>query len=419
MTTETLTCPYCNASIGISAGLTPGQRIVCPRCGDAFLLRFADSITGRPDAPKTSETAITANTPPVRRTSAAVDIALPTRRSNRLIAGAVIAVMLFMAGGGLVFMLMTQQQRRGYDTSRPPRRPGRQRGVLEAVAEHPVTASVAPDKLAALGYLPSGVNFLFAARVPELLASPAGMRLGRHRIPLGQGAYQLGDLPAWLGFRLEDIDHFVFAARIDDDLIPPFYVVFRTVEPYDEEQLRQRLQATRVASPSKKILYTFHPLRRDFPLCAWFADERTVVLGLLANQLERLPAHPFEDLQQLPDEVRTVLKERREPASPVWIVGHSRDWSKTSAMKFLSWMKKDNRAKLLSLNTFGIWFVLNESLILKGAFVCKDEKRARELEDYFHSLREPDANFKTALDGPWLLLQLQTESDVLSRWLEH
>lgn len=420
MTTETLTCPYCNASIGVSAGLTPGQRIVCPRCGDAFPLRFLDGITGRPDAAMTSDTAITAKAPTNPRTSAMADLELSPRRSNRLVAGAVIALMLFMAGGGLIFMLMTQQQRRGYDTSRPPRRPGRQRGLLEAVPEPPVLASVAPDKLTALGYLPAGVNFLFAARVPELLASPAGMQLRRARIQLGQGTHQLGDLPAWLGFRLEEIDHLVFAARIEDDVIPPIYVVFRTGKPYDEEQLRRRLHATRVASPSKKTLYSFHALRPDFPLCAWFADERTVVLALIANQLERLPSQPFEDLQQLPEEVRTVLKERREPAAPVWIAGHSRDWSKTSAVKFLGWMKKENRTKLfLALNTFGIWLVPNTSLTVKGTFGCKEEKGARDLEDYFRSLCEPDANFKMALDGPWLLLQLQTEPDFLSRWLKH
>jgi hypothetical protein len=418
MTTETLTCPYCNARIGISAGLTPGQKIICPRCGDAFPLRFVDSITSQPDAPRTSDTSITANAPPAPRTRAAADVALPTRRSNRLIAGAVIAVMLFMAGGGLTFMLMTQQQRRGYDTSRPPRRPGKQRGVPEADLP-PVIASVSPDKLAALGYLPEGVNFLFAARVAELLASPAGIKLGRDRVQLGPGAHQLGDLPAWLGFRLEDIDHLVFAARIDEDLIPPFYVVFRTVGPYDEEQLRQRLKPTRVPSPSKKTLYAFHPSRPDIPLCAWCADARTVVIGLLANQLERLPGQPVEDLQQLPEEVRTVLKERREPAAPVWIAGHSRDWSKTSAMTFLGWMKKEDGAKLLAMNTFGLWFVPNNSLTVKGAFACKDEKGARDLEDYFRSLREPNGHFKTALDGPWLLLQFQTEPDFLSRWLKH
>jgi hypothetical protein len=225
-------------------------------------------------------------------------------------------------------------------------------------------------------------------------------------------------LPAWLGFRLEDIDHLVFAARIDDAVIPPFYVVFRTVQPYDDEQLRQRLQATRVASPSKKTLYAFHPRRADLSLCAWFADDRTVVLALFADQLERLPRQPVEDLQQLPEEVRTVLRERREPAAPVWIAGHSRDWSKTSAVKHLGWMKKENRTKLMSINTFGIWFVPNKSLVIKGAFACKDEKGARDLEDYFRSLREPDANFKTALDGPWLLVQLQTEPDFLSHWLK-
>jgi hypothetical protein len=71
------------------------------------------------------------------------------------------------------------------------------------------------------------------------------------------------------------------------------------------------------------------------------------------------------------------------------------------------------------MKTFGIWFVPNKSLVVKGAFGCNDEKGARDLEDYFRSLREPEASLKMALDGPWLLLQLQTEPDFLSRWLKY
>ena len=417
MSTETLTCPYCNASISVSAGLSAGQRILCPRCGDTFPLRPADAFTGQPTPPPSLETAIANKPATTASTTPPPELSLPSRRPPGLVAALVVGVMLLMAGGSLVFMLKTQQQRRAYDTSRPPRRPGKQRGVIEADLP-PVVASIAPDKLPALGYLPSDVNFLFAARIPELLASPAGVRMVRDPIPLGNKAYRLEKLPEWLGFQLKDIDHLVFAASIDKHFPPPFYLVFRTAKPYDEEPLRQRLKCERIASPSKKILYKFQLKRPDIPLHAWFADERTVVLAWFADQLRNLPDQPIADLQQLPEDVRTVLKQRREPVAPVWIVGHSSDWSKTQAAMFLNGMKKETQAKLAPLRTFGIWLVPDNALVVKAVFACKDEAGARGLEDYFRALWGSDANFKTARDDHWLTLQFPTNPDFLSRLLK-
>ncbi|HWG41214.1 MAG TPA: hypothetical protein VN688_00400 [Gemmataceae bacterium] len=405
MTTETLTCPYCNASINVQPGLTTGQRITCPRCGDTFPLRHLDAIVGQ-SRPVPPETRITADAPSIE----------PPRRSPWLVGGAIVGMMLLMAGGGLAFMLMTQDQRRAHDTSRPPRRPGRQPGIIEP--DNPAIASVPPDKLAALGYLPPKVNFLVGAHITELLASPVGKQILSEPISLGRSAYRLERLPAWVGLRLEDIDHLVLAAQVDDNLLPTFYLVLRTTQPYEEEQLRDRLKGERVVSAGKKKLYAFHPQRDGIKLHVWFADERTFVLALLPQQLESLPAQPVEDLRQLSGEIRTVLKERREPMSPAWVVGHSRDWTKTSVVNYLSGLKKKDLERLSTLRTFGIWLVPDKSLTVKGVFECKDEAAARGWDDYFHTLRREDASLKTALEGSWLVLQYQTEPDFLSRFLK-
>lgn len=423
MNAETLTCPYCNAVLNSQDGWSPGQRIVCPRCGDAFPLRSDFTFTDRkPSPPRTAATAITADAPDA-------GLSLPPRWTNRQVAGVVLGVMLLMAGVGLAFMLVTQGQRRSYDTNRPARRPGKQQGVPEPenVASLPVIASVAPDKLAALGYLPPGVNFLLAARVPELLAGPAGAEVLHAPIQLGESSFHLENLPKWLGFRLEEIDHIVFAARIDNSILPPFYVVLRTSEPYVEEQLRQRLKGKRMASNSKKSLFAFRIPKPDVPLTAWCADTRTVVLALFADQLEPLPPQPVQDLQQLPEELRTLLQHRREPAAPAWIAGHSaRDWDKTSASLVLNRMKKEDVKRLATLRTFGLFIVPNMransptengnengALVITGIFACKDESSARELGEHFRALRGPDPSFKTALDGSWLMLQFRAGLDSL------
>jgi hypothetical protein len=405
MATQTLTCPYCNAAIDTETSRTAGQRIVCPRCGDAFTLRPSDAFTNQPPPPPV-ETGITA-TPP---------IAPPARWSNRMIAAVVLGVMFVMAGVGLAFMLATQKERRAHDTSRPPRRPGRQPGLIEP--EQPAVAAVAPDRLAALGYLPSGINFLFAARVPELLAGPVGTQLLRDPIKLGGSQYRVEELPAWVGLRLEDIDHLVFAARVDDALIPPFYLVIRTVESYDEEAVRQRLKAARVGGAGPKKLYSFRSPKKDVPLHVWFADARTLVIALFADQLEMLPNRPADDLRRLPDELSNVLTTRREPVAPAWIAGHSRNWMQTPAVRFLNRLKKEEVEKLAPLRTFGVWLVPDKALDVKAVFACQDDKGARGLEEYFRTLSRDDPAFKTALDGPWLTLQFQAGPDFLSRLMK-
>lgn len=328
-------------------------------------------------------------------------------------ASAVIGVMLLMAGGGLAFMLLTVPQRRAYDTSRPPRRPGRQPGV--PLPEVPTVVNVAPDKLEALKYLPPSVNFLLAARIPELLASPIGTQVLRDPIAVGGSEHRLADLPSWLGLRLEEIDHFVLAVKLDDALLPPFYLVFRTAAPYDEETMRQRLGGARVAGASKKKLCSFRPGKKDITLHVWFADERTLVMALFRDHLELLPDRSIENLRQLPEELRTVLRERREPAAPAWIAGHSRDWSKTSLVKFLGEMKNEEWTRLSTVRTFGIWFVPGDALDVRAVFACADAKGASALEEHFRSLSGPESHFKSALDGSWLTVQFRTGPEFLAR----
>src|SRR5215475_7563275 len=114
MTSEVLTCPYCNASIGVPPGVTAGQQILCPRCGDTFPLRFVDSFTGQP-APTGSD--ISPGLPAEQSDPRLAGSYITTsgRRSNRLIAALVLGVMLVMAGSGLAFMLLTQDVRRAHD----------------------------------------------------------------------------------------------------------------------------------------------------------------------------------------------------------------------------------------------------------------------------------------------------------------
>ena len=63
------------------------------------------------------------------------------------------------------------------------------------------------------------------------------------------------------------------------------------------------------------------------------------------------------------EEVRSVLTTRREPVAPVWVVGHSPDWSKTSAGAFLGGSKKEEVRRLAALRTFGLHPGLGKAII--------------------------------------------------------
>jgi hypothetical protein len=400
MSNDTLNCPYCNAVIPAPAGTVSGRRITCPRCGDPFTVRPLDSaVVAQPVV------SITEAPAPPRRP-----------RSNRMVAAVVLGVMVLMAGGGLTLALVTQKDRRAHDTglSRRPRR-----SPLASDTEETPPAPLPPDKLPALGYLPPGTNLILGARVTELLASKAGSQLLKDPVQVGGSEYRLSTLPAWVGLRLEDIDHLALGVRLDDALLPPFYLVVRTRQPCDAEQVRRALKATRVAAPGDKTLYSFRTAQGDLPLTLWFADDQTLVVALLPDQFAAVPARPEEDLGQLPAELRTVLRERREPVAPAWLAGHSRDWTKTWAAKLLDRLKKEDRERLRRVQTFGVWLQPNGTLTLMAVCGCKDEEAARSLDAFLHAPRgDADRTLKTALDGPWLNLQWQIEPDRVARLLK-
>src|SRR5262249_54991934 len=153
---ETLTCPYCNARQPPQAGLTAGQRVTCPRCGEAFKVTTTPAFT--PEAPASLPTPPAPSAPPAVRTKPV--------RANRLVAGVILGVMRVMAGTGLTYALLTVQQRREHDRALP--RKSRRPWLTDQPTAGDVVASA---DLAGLGYLPPPTGVVAALQVEELLAS--------------------------------------------------------------------------------------------------------------------------------------------------------------------------------------------------------------------------------------------------------
>src|SRR5581483_7216432 len=106
MTSNPVTCPYCNSLVTVTPGMTRGQRLPCARCGESFTLTSEPATTDISDqsaAPALDgEPGSPANRWPLKKPVQA------NRRTLLILLG----VMAFMAVGALAYALHTQQFRR-------------------------------------------------------------------------------------------------------------------------------------------------------------------------------------------------------------------------------------------------------------------------------------------------------------------
>jgi hypothetical protein len=388
-----LSCPYCNASVTVSPGTAAGQRVSCPRCGDAFTVR-------EPVAGEAGIRQVPSLPPPDL-----AGLSLPPRRSNARVAALVLAGMGCMAAVGLGFALVSQEERRAHDAGIPKKA----RRAPQPEPEEPLPAVAAPDKLEALGFLPADTDVILGVHAAELGATPAGMRLLQEPIQVGRTEINVAGWAKGMGLGLEDVDHLVLGLNAEAVLPPQFYVVWRTREPFDPEKLRSRLNGQRVAGPNKKGVFRFSVPGLPLPFAMSCPDNRTAVVALLDTQLEAVPATPVADLAKLRPELRTVLRERREPGSLLWVAGHVENWNKTALRKVIDKMPKEDRERLTQVRTFGVWVQLEGGVTVKASFHCQDAAKARALDDRFRAPERAKLNLKTAADGPWVSVQFRTD----------
>src|SRR6266540_4133359 len=90
-TSHPLLCPYCNSYVPAPVG-GPPQRLLCPRCGEAFPYRLSEDDGGAALGP-----------PPAPLAGAPAS----PRWSKWSVAGVVLGVMAFMAAAALTFVLLT------------------------------------------------------------------------------------------------------------------------------------------------------------------------------------------------------------------------------------------------------------------------------------------------------------------------
>ncbi len=387
MSNEPLACPYCNAHVPLDAGAIVGQRIPCPRCGEAFTLRQPpprdSSDLQQPPA---------GAFPAIAAVHLDEDRRLRAARNNRIVAGVVLGVMGLSAALGLAYALYTQPTRRAYDTALPP--PPRRSPLAELPAPAPIVTP--PAALEALRWLPHDCTLIAGVQLAELRQTDEGRDLPNHLFRIGKCEINADLLERWTGLKPREIDHVVIGVRAEEPIPTPTVVVVRTMRPYDRSAVMAALGAEPSANAAGgKTIYQGRPADGGFRPMVWFADERTLVVGLMARHLEAVPDRPAVGLERLSAEVRERLQEL-SPDGPVWVVGQSPDWRRTGAALLLP--AKD--ADLLGhVRDFAFQLQAERPATLSAVVRCDGEPAAEALETRLTEAKPAGADWKLAPRG--------------------
>jgi hypothetical protein len=413
MSAEPLTCPYCNAELA-DPGPSGGRRVTCPCCGEAFTLRRQP---GPPSDGFQPPPSIATAPGGVRASLPAAAGPLPSPppprnpRTNRVVAGVILGAMVLMAAAGLCFALLTQTDRRDHDTGLP-RRAKRSPIPILSAGEGPVRP-LAPAKWDGLRYLPPGVSVVLGVRIAELREDPEGRKLLDDPIQLGNAEIRLDRIEGWVGVSLSEIDHLIVGVHAQDALPPRLTLVARTRRAYDAGRVREALGARPARSADPRGLYEFEPKGLPLPFVLWCPDPYTLVVALQDSRPAPDPLPPYGGLDQLPAELRTVVRERLGPVAPVWLVGTSPDWSDVPALALVERLKKQDFSPLKKVQTFALGIRFGEEVVVGAAVRCRDEESAAKLQEYFRGGGDGVPALATAVEREWLTVQYRTDRDVL------
>ena len=395
---STTNCPYCNATV-------PKAGVPCPRCGELVPLRAAEAgdrgVVGLPDANE--------------RARQASPTAASFRHSwaNWQIGLAVLGFMVFMAAVGLGYALKTVEFRRSHDKPEEERAP---------------VSVVHPADLAGVGYLPDDVQVIAGVRVSAARSS------GPVRTALSALGISMDDAGHVVGVPADDVDHLIVAASLKA-LPPRLNVVLRARRPINAESVRTALHAGRGIEHNGKTLYQVKLRPKGPDGLLWFADDLTIVVGLVKEHFDGLPPARNPSIDRFPEPLRPVLRDRVDGRSLAWAAVHvdPDDPTQNLLLDFLP--RPGGREDPGPRNAAGggerpAWEGLQDlagSLWAEGADVrlaVQVHGRGRLANDHVGDAVERSLGAigvvlsERAADGGWLRLSAKEDAKSLAKWLD-
>jgi hypothetical protein len=444
MTPEPLTCPYCNARVPPPGPGEARGRGVCPRCGETFPYRPADTAiaAGAPPAIPSPGPAAngTAPAPQLLRASpshVAVQLAVSSalvvlaslvlrfvfpesgttrtafpfmfllgsvgavaaawlwyfreRRSNAATALFLVGNMVFVALLVLPYALLTTGFRRSHDPPRKadldPAGPGQ---------DGKSRAGQAPGELAALGYLPADSNLLVGVHVAELGRDKAGKAFLEQPAWVPMEA-ALAQVERWTGLKKDVIDHVALGAQTEAFPFVRLTAVVRTNRPYDPRSFQVLLEKSKPMPHEGRLLYPLQlPLGAHGAL--WCVGDRTLVLTLWAEPSpfealkKSLPLKPRQGSEGLRPALRDCLEKRLPRGTWVWAAGESVPAEVLAAVLPLTREGKAVPEPLKRVRVFsaGLHFPAGaKEVALSGELECADPKAAEALQRLLESREVP------------------------------
>jgi hypothetical protein len=396
------TCPFCNAPLTNLAPAALGARVVCPRCGEPMPEAVVAQVGA---APLKSRPAVPDNT-----------VAAPASPGKSKTLFAILAVMVVMAVLGAVYVVQTQQYRRGNDFRTQKK-------------NEPSLQSAPATEAPVLGLLPARCNLLADLHVTELLKQPATRRLfdadaaAGHTSPIPLLA---GKLQQWTGLKPSDIEHIAMGSEISTKL-PQLVILVQTRQPYLPGKVTAALAPATPIKHRQKLLVRF-PIPPAGEGLLWCHSERILALVLCPvaaqlDDLDAIPPQPRPGVEGFAEPLRTALTERLPSSSVAWIAGNFEEPPPLGDLLKLAGVKNAGLDMLSQTKTLVVSVQPQSPLTVLGHFRGRTPDDAVKLQAFLAEHRWAEAqSWKVEARPPeaadpdsfWVTLQVRGD---LAAWL--
>ncbi|HVK11331.1 MAG TPA: hypothetical protein VM597_21350 [Gemmataceae bacterium] len=180
-----------------------------------------------------------------------------------------------------------------------------------------------------MGWLPEEMDAVIAVQVPVLAESlgpdtAADPAKALPALGLPDGVTRAIESMSVVGLR--EVDHLVVGMRFNQ--VPPQLVlVLRTRSRFNADDLDRRTKSREQERDGRALRATKGGALGD--VYWWAADDRTLVVTMLARDFDAVPKRPRPGLEQLKPQLRTLIETQVAQNACAWLVGESETWAAT------------------------------------------------------------------------------------------
>lgn len=302
MTTNTTTCPFCNAVVPLPETPPASGRLVCPRCNDFIQLKDAGAMSAGLAASKLDDE--------VQRHRDA--------RANRASRSVKLTVVIALSLGvlGLLTGFLINQYR---DQPKPP-----------PAAPVLLAGAVPPLEMPALNYLPDGTDSVIAVQLRPFLESlPATEGGSAHNAlsRLGISEDLLAGIERVVGMPLENIDQLAFGLKLSGGSLSsqPVLVVM-TRQTFSAEEMAKQAKATTERRKDRTYFRTSSSIAFVDRFYWWAPNDHTLVAALKPEVLDAIPTEGRDGRDHLATPVVRNITQLLPEDSYCWAVLDSDSW---------------------------------------------------------------------------------------------